>query len=304
MTKKKYYFMSGLPRSGSTLLSTLLNQNPEVYSGPSSPMLGVMVGVHENFLSNELYLGYPKPDEANKVIGSMIESFYSDIKKPIIIDKNRAWTGRMPFIEGYIQPEELKVIVPVRRVDEILTSFLTMVHRNPFKEGQPKINYIDEVLIKSDTPMNDENRCMHLLNAGGILYDSLHTLKLGVEEGYRDCFHYVDYNDLMDDPQGEMDKIYNFLGEKSFEHTFEGLSNQNRERDLEVYGLADMHEVHSVLKKTSPSPSTILPESIIDIYEQNRSTLEFWKEPKVKPQPMISGKPETKTISYNLFSNK
>ena len=53
---KKYYFMSGLPRSGSTLLSTLLNQNPEIYSGPSSPVLGIMVGVHENFLSNELYL--------------------------------------------------------------------------------------------------------------------------------------------------------------------------------------------------------------------------------------------------------
>ena len=305
MTKKKYYFMSGLPRSGSTLLSTLLNQNPEIYSGPSSPVLGVMVGAHENFLTNELYLGYPKPDQANDVIGSMIENFYTDIKKPIIIDKNRAWTGRMSFIEGYIQPEEIKVIVPVRRVDEILTSFLTMVHRNPFKEGQPKINYIDEVLIKSDTPMNDENRCMHLLNAGGILYDSLHTLKLGIEDGYKECFHYVDYNDMMDDPQGEMDKIYEFLGEKSFEHTFEGLANQNREKDLEVYGLADMHEVHSVLKKTSPPPSTILPESILEIYEQNRLQLEFWTEPLVpKIQPKKYGPPETKAISYNLFSNK
>ena len=97
--------------------------------------------------------------------------------------------------------------------------------------------------------MNDENRCMHLLNSGGILYDSLHTLKLGVEEGYRDCFHYVDYNDLMGDPQVEMDKIYNFLGEESYEHTCEGLSNQNGEKDLEVYGLADMHEVHSVFEK-------------------------------------------------------
>ena len=78
---KKYYFMSGLPRSGSTLLSTLLNQNPEIYSGPSSPVLGVMVGAHEDFLSNELYLGYPKPDQANEVIGSVIENYYSDIKR-------------------------------------------------------------------------------------------------------------------------------------------------------------------------------------------------------------------------------
>ena len=74
---KKYYFMSGLPRSGSTLLSNFHNQNPEIYSGgPSSPVLGVMVGAHENFLTNELYLGYPKPDQANEVIGSVIKNLH------------------------------------------------------------------------------------------------------------------------------------------------------------------------------------------------------------------------------------
>ena len=58
---KKYYFMGGLPRSGSTLLSSILNQNPRFYSGPSSPVLGAMVSTHDNFLQNELYHGYPKP---------------------------------------------------------------------------------------------------------------------------------------------------------------------------------------------------------------------------------------------------
>ena len=53
---KKYYFMAGLPRAGSTLLSSLLNQNPNLYSGPSSPVLGAMYTVHEHFLTNELYL--------------------------------------------------------------------------------------------------------------------------------------------------------------------------------------------------------------------------------------------------------
>ena len=70
-----------------------------------------------------------------------------------------------------------------------------------------------------------------------------------------------------------------------------------------MYGLADMHEVHSVLKKISPSPSTILPESIIDIVEQNRLQLEFWTEPLVmKIQPKKFGPPTTKTVSYNLFN--
>ncbi|NBP58534.1 sulfotransferase, partial [bacterium] len=38
---KKYYFISGLPRSGSTLLSAILNQNPRFYSGPNSPVVPI-----------------------------------------------------------------------------------------------------------------------------------------------------------------------------------------------------------------------------------------------------------------------
>ena len=91
---KKYYFMSGLPRSGSTLLSTLLNQNPEIYSGPSSPVLGVMVGAHEDFLSNELYLGYPKPNQANEVLGSIIKNYYSDIEKLALNYKKAKWFNK------------------------------------------------------------------------------------------------------------------------------------------------------------------------------------------------------------------
>ena len=38
-----------------------------------------------------------------KIVGSIIENWYYDIDKPVVIDKNRAWCARVPFIEGYIQ---------------------------------------------------------------------------------------------------------------------------------------------------------------------------------------------------------
>ena len=299
---KKYYFMAGLPRAGSTLLSSLLNQNPNLYSGPSSPVLGAMYTTHEHFLGNELYTGFPKPDSVNKIIGSLIDDWYYDVKEPIVIDKNRAWTARVPFIEGYIQ-QEAKIIVPVRKVDEILTSILTMIHRNPFEEGQPRINFVDEVLVKNNIPINDENRCIHLLNGGGIVWESLNALMTGLQEGYKDKFHYVDYNDLVNDPQGELDKIYEFLGEESFEHTFDNLTNIHREDDIATYGLSDMHEVHSKLKKKSAHPDAVLPPSIIELYSKNRVQLEFWSNPEVvtiKPQKVPP--PKTKPNNYNLFS--
>ena len=299
---KKFYFMAGLPRSGSTLLSTLLNQNPRLYSGPSSPVLGAMYATHNNFISNELYTGYPKPDAVNQIIGSIIENWYYDVEKPVVIDKNRAWCARVPFIEGYIK-QEAKIIVPVRRIDEILTSILTMIKRNPFKDGQPRINFVDEYLVKNNIPINDETRCQHLLNNDGIVWESLNATKLGVDEGHSDKFHYVDYNDLVDDPQGELNKIYTFLGEDSFPHSFDNLSNQHREDDITTYGLGDMHEVHSKLEKTSSDPSEILPSSIIELYNSNKENLEFWKEPiKTFSTQTKVVTPQTTGNSYNLFS--
>ena len=302
---KKFYFMAGLPRAGSTLLSTLLNQNPRIYSGPSSPILGAMYTAHENFIGNELYTGYPKPDAANKIVGSIIDNWYYDIEKPVVIDKNRAWCARVPFIEGYIK-QEAKIIVPVRRIDEILASILTMIKRNPFKDGQPRINFVDEYLVKNNIPINDETRCQHLLNPDGIIWEALNATKLGVDEGHSDKFLFVDYNDLVKDPQKELNEIYEFLGEDPFEHTFENLSNEHREDDITTYGLSDMHEVHSELKKVSTDPSEILPDSMIELYNSNKSNLEFWNVSKsVKTVTPIVTSPvpiDPSSKTYNLFS--
>ena len=302
---KTYYFMAGLPRAGSTLLSTLLNQNPRFYSGPSSPVLGAMFSVHDNFQGNELYTGYPKPNQVNEIVGSVIKHWYSDVEEEVIFDKNRAWCARVPFIEGYIG-QQVKIIVPVRRIDEILTSLLTMVHRNTFVEGQPRINFVDEQLVKGNIPINDENRCQYLLTSqGGIVWESLNAAKLGVDEGHGDKFLFVDYNELVEDPQRELNDIYEFLGEEPFEHTFDGLSNQHRENDLETYGLDDMHEVHSKLEKTSPDPSTILPDSIIELYNNNKKTLEFWDDSGViNTSPVINPNIPLNTPknNYNLFA--
>ena len=273
---KTFYFMAGLPRSGSTLLSSILNQNPKFYSGPSSPVLGAMFAIEQDFMGNELYHGYPKPDQVREIIGNIPHHFYSDVQQPVVFDKNRAWTARVPYIEGYIG-EQAKILVPVRRIDEILTSILTMIHRNPFEEGQPRINFVDEQLIKTDVPINDLNRCMYLLGEGGIVYESLNAIMEGFTQNMNDKMHFVDYDDLVNSPKETMENIYDFLEEEFYDHDFESISNIHREDDLITYGLSDMHEVRSKVKKTSPSPASVLPEEIIDLYKENRTRLEFWK---------------------------
>jgi sulfotransferase len=227
----------------------------------------------ENSLSNdELFLAYPKPEQAAKMISSVIENYYSDVDKNIIIDKNRSWVNRLHYIPGYFGVEP-KVICPVRNMDEILASFISMHRRNPMASNG-KINFMDEMLIKNNLPLTDENRCMVLSNPEfGIVGQSYNAIRQAIMEGKGKLLHFVEYDDLLNQPDETMRKIYEFLGEEYYQHDFSKIENIHKERDAEVYGLADMHDVRENLNKISGNPKEILPETV---YEACQGT-EFWR---------------------------
>jgi len=227
----------------------------------------------ENCIANdELYLAYPKPQQALQLIANVINIFYSDINKPVIFDKNRSWVDRPHYITGYFGIEP-KILYPVRNIDEILTSFISMYRRNPYK-GEGKISFLDEMLIKSNIPLSDDARCEFLASPMGILGQSYNGLKTIFEKGQQNIIHLIEYDDLISNPKETMEKIYDFLGEQYFEHDFKKIENLHRENDQEVYGLADMHEVRNVLDKVSEDPKKVLSEKIL---EQCKGT-EFWRE--------------------------
>lgn len=272
---KQYYFMAGLPRSGSTLLSSILNQNPRFYSGPSSPVLSTMFAIEDHLLKDELFHGYPKLEQANQIVSNIIRQYYSDVTQNVIIDKNRAWTARVPYIEGYIR-QKAKIICPVRDIDEILTSMIVMIRRNPYKEGNLRINFIDEQLIKLNIPLSDDNRCEYIASPDGILGQSLNAIIEGFNQGFGDRIHFVEYKDITNNPEETLGKLYEFLGEEYYEHTFDNLANHNRENDIQTYGLADMHEVRKQLKNTAPSPKEILSPYILE----KCVGMDFWRQDK------------------------
>ena len=265
--------MAGLPRSGSTVLSAILNQNPRFYSGPSSPVLSTMYTVGKHLANNELFTGYPKPEQAKNIISSIIDQFYDDVEKPVVIDKNRAWPARVPYIRGYIG-QQAKIICPVRDIDEILTSMIMMIRRNPYKEGQERINFIDEQLVKLNIPLSDDNRCEFIAGPQGILGQSLDAIQKGFKQGFSDRIHFVEYKDLVNNPGETLKSLYEFLDEEYYEHTFDDLENQNQEQDLKTYGLADMHQVHSKLESTAPDPSEILSKNILN----KCKGMDFWRQ--------------------------
>lgn len=276
---KQYFFMAGLPRSGSTLLSAILNQNPEVHSGPSSPVVPTMLMLEQSLSNDELFRAYPKIPQAAKIIASVMDNYYGDVEKRVIIDKNRSWVNRLHYIPGYFGTEA-KVLCPVRSIDEILTSFITMQRRTPVTP-QGKVNFIDEMLIKNNVMLTDDNRCEFLASPNGILGQSYFGLRQALMEGKQKSLHFIEYEDLMTDPEETMKKIYEFLGLEPFAHDFSNIKNVHKELDAEVYGLTDMHDVRETLGKAAPSPADVLSEKILESCKGS----EFWRSLEDFVQP-------------------
>ena len=103
------------------------------------------------------------------------------------------------------------------------TSMLMMIRRNPYREGQGRINFIDEQLVKLDIPLNDDNRCQYIAGPDGILGQSLNAIVMAMNEGYFANIHFVEYSDLVSKPQETLNAIYEFLGEEPFEHDFDDI---------------------------------------------------------------------------------
>ncbi len=272
MTEKTYHFMAGLPRSGSTLLSAILNQNPRFYSGPSSPVVPTMLTIEQSLSQDELFLAYPKNDFARNLIGSVLIQYYADTNKPVIFEKNRSWVSRVNYIPGYFGIEKPKIIYPVRDIGEILASFISMIRRNPYIINE-RINFIDQALIQKGIPINDHNRCQAIASEG-ILGQSLDGLKKALSEGYRESIHFVEYSDLVSNPKETIKKLYDFIEEDYFDHDFDNVQNIHQENDAQIYGFTDMHEVRKSVKSTSTSPREILPESVLNSIKD----AEFWRQ--------------------------
>ena len=263
--------MSGLPRSGSTLLTALLNQNPEIYASTNSPLLDTIHYTEEYLLHNsEQYKAHPKPECAHNVLSSIPENYYFNTPQNIIIDKSRGWVNQIGHIQDYITKEP-KIICPVRNIVDILTSYDTIINANDNSRSNP----MDQRVIATsypDKPIADR-RADFLMAPNQDIYQSINYMANIWNSEHKNIMHIVDYDELTSKPQETLNNIYNFLEIKPFKHDFDNIQDTLNIPSESVVGIYDFYKVNSKLEKKSvDSNKVLLPETI------NRySGLEFWK---------------------------
>lgn len=228
---EKIYFLSGLPRSGSTLLSSILSQNDSIYSGGHSALCQIMWDFYQscNGLAKTDLLANNRVEMADYCLKQIPQNFYSDINKKIVIDKNGYWTNENNFfiLKKYIS-EDPKIIVTIRSVDEILKSFINIHLKNGIPQSATEKFYLVD---------------NHL-----ILRSCINSINWSLNNNENENFLYVKYDHLIDDYNNEISKIYTFLNLDYYQHDYNNISNIYPEND-NVYGLSGLHDIRNTISR-------------------------------------------------------
>lgn len=253
---KKVFFLAGLPRTGSTLLSSILGQNPHIHVTPTSPLCPLLAGTCEVFRSLDKQHSFDQLKISKKIYHSIIETFHEDIMQPIVFNRHRVWPSYVEAIKEYINPEP-RIICPVRPIPEIITSYLKLAEKD-------KNNFIDLHLKEIKEPVNNESRA-NLLWEFYLkpIYDILSKAMITHAQNIL----LFDYRDFVFRPKRTLEEIYEFCGISSFDHRFSGIENLFEEKD-EAWGMRNLHAIRPELGITSSSPSAYLSGSRIKYYEQ------------------------------------
>ena len=145
---KKFFCLHGLPRAGNTLLGSIINQNPKIALTANSTIAN-MLGELYMLKHTDIFKNFPDHKSFDNVTKSLIQTYYKDWPQEYIID--RAPWG-MPINLKFLKEvqEDIKIIVLVRDVHEILASFIKWSEREPtsFVNGYGNITTEIEMDIK------------------------------------------------------------------------------------------------------------------------------------------------------------
>lgn len=256
---KKYHFITGLPRSGTTLLSTILKQNPRFEASISGPLARFTRSVIQESSSQGGYRFECPPDKRKKLINGLFENYYDDPSKEVAFNTNRGWGLLLPTIKD-LYPDS-KIIVCVRDIGWILDSFEMLQRKNP---------YVFTSMFSPEENINVYTRCQTLLDPGRTLGFAYNSVKQAITSEHKSSIMVVEYDNLAKNPEMIMKSIYNFINEPYFEHDFNNVESSYDEFDEDV----QLPGLHTTRKKVQFIPrETVIPPDIWNMVQG----MEVWK---------------------------
>jgi sulfotransferase len=249
------HFISGLPRSGSTLLAAILNQNPAAQAGIESPMgpivnhlltaMGPDVETHwflneaqRRTIIRNAFVGYHGPQPHAR-------TFFQ-------FDTNRMWAAKLPLL-NHLFPEA-RFIIMLRPYDQIIDSF-----ERVFREHSTYVSKIFGAAEGAETTVY--GRVGWMISAQGVLGYAVNAAHEAWSGPLREKCLFVEYDSLVNDPAYTMKRITEHCGMSQYDYDFDNLEQilgvEQFDQSIGTPGL------HTVGKKVAPKPYVRhLPENV------------------------------------------
>lgn len=257
---KNIHFISGLPRSGSTLLSGILRQNPRFYANMSGPVCPLLYDIIGHMSGQNEYYVFISDEQRKRILKGVVDNYYSEYKNAdIIFDTNRLWCMNLSMVKTLFP--ESRIIACVRDIPWIIDSVEQLVHANSIKPAS---------LFKYNPSGTVYSRVENILASDGFLGLPFSALKEACFGPHAASLLLVQYETLVTDPTKALDAIYDFIGEPHYRHDFNSVLLDNDEFDRRL-GTNGLHRIRS--RVCYVKRETILPPDIFERFEGQS----FWK---------------------------
>ena len=244
-----------MPRSGNTLFGSLMNQNPNVGVTANSITLEIMKDL---FLLKEtdVFQNYPDHQSLDNVLDNVFKNYYQNWPYQYIIDRGPVLTpGNQKLIEKHLQ-QPLKCIIIWRDLMDVLASYIKWFENEPSaypnKYGKKNI----------------EEKLWMLMNKDGTIAKELIAIKNALKPKNRSKCLLLKYDNLVNNTENEIKKVYSFLEIPYFNHNYKSLSQfsvNGRSYDDTILG-NNLHTIRTEIKKLNNPYKSMIPESIRKAY--------------------------------------
>lgn len=257
------HFISGTPRSGSTLLSALLRQNPALHAGMTSPVLAISNGLFSAMGAHQEWAPLISNEQRADVMRAAIIAYYQRIADgQIVFDTNRGWSSKLPTIAALFP--NARIIACVREFSWVIDSFERLYTHNPLVMSK---------LFNLDNGMSVYTRADTLAGTYGVVGFAWQGVREALFGEHANRVIMIDYEALTREPQRTMDYLYQALALPPFKHDFDNVEFSAADEFDAQFGLPGMHRVRR--KVEFMQRRTILPPDIFSRYTGN----DYWKEP-------------------------
>lgn len=280
------HFISGLPRSGSTLLAGILRQNPRMHAAMSSPVAGLVNGALEQMGAGSESYAFFDAAKRKAICRAIVDAYYGDTLQPVIFDTNRQWTARMHQLAELVPG--FKVVCCVRNPAWVMDSFELIHRKNPFDYSR---------MFNASSRQTVYSRCEVMMSASGPVGGAWTALKEAYYGPLSNRLLLVDYDLLTQHPQRALELIYSFLGEPAFAHDFDNVEYSENEFDLNL-GVKGLHDVKR--KVAFKARRSILPPDLFAKYQE----MDFWQDHAGTEAAIIAQRRADNRQSNSKKSNK